>query len=114
MECKDLASAQSLVSTARSAGFRESGITNANNKRVIVAIHCSIRLEVPLGTTESVMVSPEFVRYLVRVANEKMEANRIRTQGFLRALQNADVAEPESESESEARGDDDDEHSGKN
>ena len=67
-----------------------------------------------MGTTESVMVSPEFVRYLVRVANEKMEANRIRTQGFLRALQNADVAEPESESESEARGDDDDEHSGKN
>ena len=62
------------------------------------------------------MVSPEFVRYLVRVANEKMEANRIRTQGFLRALQNADVAEPESESESEseARGDEDDEHSGKN
>lgn len=63
------------------------------------------------------MVSPEFVRYLVRVANEKMEANRIRTQGFLRALQNADVAEqepePEPESESEARGDDDDEHSGK-
>nr|POE67462.1 trna wybutosine-synthesizing protein 2/3/4 [Quercus suber] len=116
VECKDLASAQSLVSTARSAGFRESGITNANNKRVIVAIRCSIRLEVPLGTTESVMVSPEFVRYLVRVANEKMEANRIRTQGFLRALQNADVAEqepePEPESESEARGDDDDEHSG--
>nr|POF11372.1 trna wybutosine-synthesizing protein 2/3/4 [Quercus suber] len=62
MECKDLASAQSLVSTARSAGFRESDITNANNKRVIVAIRCSIRLEVPLGTTESVMVSLEFVR----------------------------------------------------
>nr|POF15837.1 trna wybutosine-synthesizing protein 2/3/4 [Quercus suber] len=51
VECKDLASAQSLVSTARSAGFRESDITNANNKRVIVAIRCSIRLEVPLGTT---------------------------------------------------------------
>ncbi|KAL4628383.1 hypothetical protein ACB092_05G234400 [Castanea dentata] len=115
VECKDLASAQSLVSTARSTGFRESGITSANNKRVIVAIRCSIRLEVPLGTTESVMVSPEFVRYLVRVANEKMEANRIRTQGFLRALQNqqnAGVAESESESESEPEPDRDDEHSG--
>ena len=61
MECKDLASAQSLVSTARLVGFRDSGITNVNNKRVIVAICCSIRLEVPLGTTESVMVSPEFI-----------------------------------------------------
>ncbi|XP_023892351.1 tRNA wybutosine-synthesizing protein 2/3/4-like [Quercus suber] len=66
MECKDLASAQSLVSTARSVGFRESNITNANNKHVIVAIRCSIRLEVLLGTTE-------FVWYLVHVANEKME-----------------------------------------
>nr|POE84303.1 trna wybutosine-synthesizing protein 2/3/4 [Quercus suber] len=62
VECKDLASVQSLVSTTRLAGFRESGITNANNKRVIVVICYSIRLEVPLGTTESVMVSPKFIR----------------------------------------------------
>lgn len=33
------------------------------------------------------MVSPEFVGYLVGVANEKMEANRKRTEGFFRALQ---------------------------
>ena len=44
------------------------------------------------------MVSPEFVRYLIHVANDKMEANRIRTQGFHRALQNADVEEEESHS----------------
>ncbi|KAL0016700.1 hypothetical protein SO802_003769 [Lithocarpus litseifolius] len=56
VECKDLALAQSLVSTARSAGFRESSISNANNKRVIIAICCSIRLEVPLDITESVML----------------------------------------------------------
>jgi tRNA wybutosine-synthesizing protein 3 len=89
VECKDLSSAQSLVSIAISSGFRESGITSAG-KRVIVAIRCSIRLEVPLGTTDTVMVSPEFVRYLVGVANEKMEANRKRTEGFFRALQRSD------------------------
>jgi tRNA wybutosine-synthesizing protein 3 len=89
VECKDLSSAQSMVSIAISSGFRESGITSAG-KRVIVAIRCSIRLEVPLGTSETVMVSPEYVRYLVGVANEKMEANRKRTEGFLRALQRSD------------------------
>ncbi|KAG2688300.1 hypothetical protein I3760_09G088800 [Carya illinoinensis] len=89
VECKDLASAQSLVSTAISSGFRESGITSAG-KRVIVAIRCSIRMEVPLGTTEKLLVSPEFVRYLVDVANEKMEANRKRTEGFFRALRQSD------------------------
>ena len=71
--CKDLASAQLLVSTARSAGFRELDTTNVNNKHLIITIRCSIRLEVPLGTIEFVMVSPEFVQYLIRVANEKME-----------------------------------------
>ncbi|XP_054785640.1 tRNA wybutosine-synthesizing protein 2/3/4 isoform X2 [Prosopis cineraria] len=86
VECKDLSSAQSLVSLAISCGFRESGIANAN-KRVIIAIRCSIRLEVPLGDTQKIMVPPEYVRYLVEVANEKMEANRKRTERFFGLLQ---------------------------
>lgn len=87
VECKDLSSAQSLVSVAIASGFRESGITSVS-KRVIIAIRCSIRLELPLGNTQKIMVSPEYVRYLVGVANEKMEANRKRTDGFLLALRN--------------------------
>lgn len=88
VECKDLGSAQTLVSTAISCGFRESGITSAS-KRVIIAIRCSIRMEVPLGTTEKIMVSPEYVRFLVDVANEKMVANKKRTDGFLKALESS-------------------------
>ncbi|KAM1108590.1 hypothetical protein ACFX2B_005165 [Malus domestica] len=86
VECKDVASAQSLVSKAIACGFRESGITNSN-RRVIIAIRCSIRMEVPLGSSREVMVSREYVRFLVRVANEKMEANRKRTEAFFQALQ---------------------------
>lgn len=86
VECKDLASAQSLVSKAIACGFRESGITNSS-KRVIIAIRCSIRLEVPLGSSDEIMVSREYVRFLVGVANEKMEANRKRTEAFFLALQ---------------------------
>ncbi|KAK9133426.1 hypothetical protein Scep_012954 [Stephania cephalantha] len=48
VECRDLDSAQRLVSIAVASGFRESGISSAS-KRVIVGIRCSIRLEVPLG-----------------------------------------------------------------
>lgn len=77
--------AQSLVSIAISSGFRESGITSAS-KRMIIAIRCSIRLEVPLGDTKKLMVSPEYVEYLVEVANEKMGANRKRTDLFLNKL----------------------------
>ncbi|XP_039140160.1 tRNA wybutosine-synthesizing protein 2/3/4 isoform X2 [Dioscorea cayenensis subsp. rotundata] len=86
VECRDIDAAQALVSTAIASGFRESGITNAG-KRVMVAIRCSIRLEVPLGQSGALLVSPEYVRYLVGIANEKMEANRRRTDGFLNVLQ---------------------------
>lgn len=85
VECKDIEAAQSLISLAISCGFRESGVTSAS-KRVIIAIRCSIRLEVPLGDTLKLMVSPEYVEYLVGVANEKMEANRKRTDLFLNSL----------------------------
>lgn len=81
VECQDVEAAQHLVSLAISCGFRESGITSVS-KRVIVAIRCSIRLEVPLGEGETVMVTREYVEYLVRVANDKMEANRKRTDLF--------------------------------
>ena len=53
----------------------------------MVAIRCSIRMEVPLGQTGEVVVSPEYVRYLVRIANSKMEANKKRMDGFLDLLQ---------------------------
>ncbi|CAN1326735.1 tRNA wybutosine-synthesizing protein 2/3/4 [Linum perenne] len=86
VECRDVDSAQSLVSLAISSGFRESGITSASKKRVIVGIRCSIRMEVPLGDSDNVLVSRDYVKFLVGVANQKMEANWKRTQGFFAAL----------------------------
>lgn len=85
VECRNLSSAQDLVALAIASGFRESGITSAG-KRVIVGIRCSIRMEVPLGDTDRVMVSEDYVRFLVEVSNEKMEANWKRTNGFLQAF----------------------------
>lgn len=85
VECRDVDAAQFLVSLAISCGFRESGITNVS-KRVIIAIRCSIRLEVPLGDTQRIMVSSDYVKYLIEVANEKMEANKKRTDLFLDVL----------------------------
>ena len=85
VECRDVGSAQSLVSIAISCGFRESGITSVS-KRVIVAIRCSIRLEVPLGGSGRLLVSEEYVRFLVGIANGKMEVNRKRTDQFFAAL----------------------------
>ncbi|CAM8906693.1 unnamed protein product [Rhodiola kirilowii] len=85
VECRDVASAQKLVSVAVAAGFRESGISNVQ-KRVMVGIRCSIRMEVPLGEKGRILASREYVGFLVEVANQKMETNRKRTDGFFQAL----------------------------
>ena len=81
-----MGSAQFLVSLAISSGFRESGITSVSSKRVIIAIRCSIRMEVPLGSRREILVSRDYLKYLVEIANEKMDANWKRTQGFMEAL----------------------------
>ncbi|CAN6205519.1 unnamed protein product [Urochloa humidicola] len=86
VECRDADAAAVLVAAAIRAGFRESGITSLQ-KRVMVAIRCSIRMEVPLGQTGELVVSPEYVCYLVRTANCKMEANKKRMDRFLDLLQ---------------------------
>ncbi|CAN6175564.1 unnamed protein product [Urochloa humidicola] len=86
VECRDADAAAALVAAAIQAGFRESGITSLQ-KRAMVAIRCSIRMEVPLGQTGELVVSPDYVRYLVRTANCKMEANKKRMDGFLDLLQ---------------------------
>ncbi|KAJ8761812.1 hypothetical protein K2173_004661 [Erythroxylum novogranatense] len=95
VECKDVESAQFLVSLAISSGFRESGITSAGKKRVIAGIRCSIRMEVPLGDSDNLLVSQEYVRFLVDVANRKMEANRKRTEGLLTVLRDNGFVGPE-------------------
>ncbi|KAK6932305.1 hypothetical protein RJ641_001929 [Dillenia turbinata] len=85
VECRDVDSADNLVRIAISSGFRESGITGVG-RRVIVGIRSSIRMEVPLGMEGGVMVTEEYVRFLVSIANGKMEENWRRSEGFLRAL----------------------------
>ncbi|WCJ20165.1 tRNA wybutosine-synthesizing protein 2/3/4 [Euphorbia peplus] len=86
VECIDVEAAQLLVSMAISSGFKESGITSANTKKVIVGIRCPIRMEVPLGESHKLLVSQEYVKFLVEVANAKMEANAKMTQSFFEAL----------------------------
>ncbi|XP_059317525.1 tRNA wybutosine-synthesizing protein 2/3/4-like [Lycium ferocissimum] len=43
-------------------------------------------MEVPLGDSDKLMVGPEYVEYNVELANEKMEANRVRTDNLLDML----------------------------
>ncbi|KAL2642169.1 hypothetical protein R1flu_009756 [Riccia fluitans] len=82
LECSSLVSSQQLVTCALASGFRESGITSAG-KRCIVAIRCSIRMEVPIADGGQVLVTERYLEYLVNLANKKMVLNQQRIDRFL-------------------------------
>jgi tRNA wybutosine-synthesizing protein 3 len=66
-----------MVAAAREAGFRESGITSCD-KRIIIAVRCSIRMEVPVVSKGVRLVTEEGLRGLIAIANEKHAANAAR------------------------------------
>ncbi|BBN02828.1 tRNA wybutosine-synthesizing protein 3 [Marchantia polymorpha subsp. ruderalis] len=82
LECSSLAASQQLVTCAMASGFRESGITSAG-KRFILAVRCSIRMEVPIADEGELLVTEEYLRYLTRLANKKMVLNQQRIDRFL-------------------------------
>ncbi|CAL8466532.1 g6068 [Coccomyxa elongata] len=81
-EAQTAADAQRLIRCARDAGYRESGVTGEESSRVIAGIRCSIRLEVPVTDGQRLLVSNDYLRHLVKLANQKMEANWARVERF--------------------------------
>ncbi|GFR52773.1 hypothetical protein Agub_g15385, partial [Astrephomene gubernaculifera] len=76
LEASNAAWGQRVLAAARAAGFRESGLTlGSGGRRVMVAIRCSLRLEVPVADGGCVLVSDPYLRYLVALANHKFRDN---------------------------------------
>ncbi|KAK3612463.1 hypothetical protein CHS0354_032077 [Potamilus streckersoni] len=74
-QCRNLTDAQTLLSCALSAGFRNSGISIGNKGKFITAVRSTHSLEVPLTCDGKLMVSEEYIEYLVKLANIKMKEN---------------------------------------
>ncbi|KAK9861886.1 hypothetical protein WJX84_010417 [Apatococcus fuscideae] len=90
---RNTAIAQKLLGCARATGFRESGMTMGRSG-IVVAVRCSIRLEVPVAEDGRMLVAADYMQYLVRQANAKMETNWHRIDAFHDACKTA-FATPE-------------------
>ena len=75
-ECRTLQEASRVLLAARNAGYRESGATLG--ARVMIAIRCSLRLEVPVADDGDLLVTETYLRYLIRLANGKFRENEER------------------------------------
>ncbi|XP_030809107.1 tRNA wybutosine-synthesizing protein 3 homolog isoform X2 [Camarhynchus parvulus] len=85
--CRELQDAQLLHSVAIDSGFRNSGITVGRGGKITMAVRSTHCLEVPLSHKGRLMVSEEYIEFLVHVANQKMEENRKRIDRFHKGLE---------------------------
>ncbi|XP_064285328.1 tRNA wybutosine-synthesizing protein 3 homolog isoform X2 [Passer domesticus] len=74
-------------SVAIDSGFRNSGITVGRGGKITMAVRSTHCLEVPLSHKGRLMVSEEYIEFLVHVANQKMEENIRRIDRFHKGLE---------------------------
>uniref|UniRef100_A0AAR2KZ32 tRNA wybutosine-synthesizing protein 3 homolog n=1 Tax=Pygocentrus nattereri TaxID=42514 RepID=A0AAR2KZ32_PYGNA len=83
VQCRQLEDAQLLHSVAINSGFRNSGVTIGKKGKIIMAVRSTHCLEVPLSHKGQVLVSEEYIDFLVGVANSKMDENLKRIERCL-------------------------------
>ncbi|XP_017201660.1 tRNA wybutosine-synthesizing protein 3 homolog isoform X2 [Oryctolagus cuniculus] len=89
VQCRQLRDAQILHAVAINSGFRNSGITVGKRGKTILAVRSTHGLEVPLSHNGKLMVTEEYVDFLLNIANQKMEENKKRIERFYSCLQHA-------------------------
>lgn len=83
--CKTLESARILHHITGECGFKNSGIT-VGKKKITLAIRNTILLDVPIALSGTLIVSEEYIKLLVNLANEKFAENQSRIDRLTNAL----------------------------
>lgn len=86
VRCHSVDAAQKLLAVSIGAGCRNSGILLSRTGKVHLAVRTTLAMEVPLTDRGSVLVTPMYLQFLRRLANEKMTENWRRLQRFSDAL----------------------------
>nr|XP_011741166.1 tRNA wybutosine-synthesizing protein 3 homolog isoform X1 [Macaca nemestrina] len=89
VQCQQLQDARILHSVAIDSGFRNSGITVGKRGKIMLAVRSTHGLEVPLSHKGKLMVTEEYIDFLLNVANQKMEENKKRIERFYNCLHHA-------------------------
>jgi tRNA wybutosine-synthesizing protein 3 len=87
--CRDLDAAKELLQWGIACGFRESGVV-LGNKKIMCAIRTTANaLEIPLGrlpADQPLLVTEEYLQWVVDIANEKFRANQRKTDALFAAF----------------------------
>lgn len=86
VRCQSVDAAQKLLAASIGAGCRNSGILLSRSGKVHLAVRTTLAMEVPLTDGGTVLVTPVYLQFLRRLANDKMMENWRRLQRFSDAL----------------------------
>ncbi|KAG8235510.1 hypothetical protein J437_LFUL015744 [Ladona fulva] len=82
VQCYNLDAAKLMLTCALESGFKNSGLVVGKHGKVVLAVRSCLSLEVPLSNEGSLLVSEEYLKYLVTIANDKLTENLKRTEKF--------------------------------
>ncbi|OWF53247.1 tRNA wybutosine-synthesizing protein 3 homolog [Mizuhopecten yessoensis] len=93
VQCRNTEYAQRTLCCAVASGFRNSGISLGNKGKIIVGVRSTHGLEAPLSKDGNLLVSMEFIKFLTKSANKKLEENFLRIQKFFESMKKIDFME---------------------
>jgi len=79
--CRSMGDADKILKIARDIGYKRSGII-ADSNIIIVEICSTEKMDVPLADKGKLIVSDEYVKLVVRIANQKFSIGRERLERF--------------------------------
>lgn len=86
VQCRTLEDAQLMLSSGVASGYRNSGISVGNKGKFITAIRSTHSMEVPLSCDGQLLVSDQYLEFLVGIANSKMKDNLEKIGRFFQTL----------------------------
>ncbi|GFU37703.1 tRNA wybutosine-synthesizing protein 3 homolog [Nephila pilipes] len=75
VQCSTVEAAQKLHTASIESGFRNSGLSISRKGKIISAVRSTLSLEVPLSCDGKLLVSLEYISYVVNICNMKMKEN---------------------------------------
>ncbi len=82
--CSNLESARDLLKIANESGFRRSGVISI--RKLVVEIASLERMELPVARNGKMIVSSEYLKFVVDLSNEKLAEGKRRLKRFSSAF----------------------------
>ncbi|MFH1506058.1 MAG: tRNA wybutosine-synthesizing 3 family protein [archaeon] len=88
ISCRDMEAAEKMLMAVKCAGFKHSGIMDCS-KRLMLELISSERMDVPISKDKELLVSEDYIKFLIENANKKLKKTREKIkklEGLLKSL----------------------------